>query len=271
MPSEEQLREYARQAILPVEGLGQCGVVVLPDSPTFTAALGTLASNSAFTRDFTNGLSAILGVAEEAGYATAIIDFSPGLASANGHLLSFLNRRYDTRLVLISTSRASDFATAIYEGTWAAARGEFWWRTPVLHLLNMWQEDHVQDKHGGKHSCDQYETTLQRWTDAFLRRGLVASAASGEGDWSRTDSGTQILHWRMWSYLYVLGVPSSGELFSTAALPYDAKVAGNFGPREKREGVGVEFTVDPRALAYDTDWGRELRRALGDRFQAEGV
>jgi hypothetical protein len=73
----------------------------------------------------------------------------------------------------------------------------------------MWRED----AHAGK----DIHKAIKWLANKSVYDGIAAGIAK---DWKTVGSPSAIYYWRMWSYLYWLGVPKSGSQFTITSLPY---------------------------------------------------
>ena len=101
---------------------------------------------------------------------------------------------------------------------------------------------------------------LSRWTNEFGQHGINCSV---KRTFDKTTSASQVYYWRLWSYLYVVGVQRSAERISICDLPYDPEVAKMLTPFFFKE---VGFHVNTKKL-LTTKWGEKLRKTLDEHFR----
>jgi hypothetical protein len=166
----------------------------------------------------------------------------------NGSLLRWLCDNYSTRLILLSSTRAPDLATAIYDGTWAGADGEFEWVKPVLLLVNMWE---------GKLNLEELLTT---WVETFTRLTIDKNLNL---KWNETTSATQIYFWRMWCYLYVHGVKRSFNVIKLDSLERDDKLRQLLSAPLQLES-SLEFKIYFNWL-FNSPWMKQVIESLNDK------
>jgi MinD-like ATPase involved in chromosome partitioning or flagellar assembly len=232
--------------------------VVLPDSPTVT---GTTVAPKYFNP--LESSKPILAIAElikrrrDRGRNTPpfnfnylIIDLGPGLFGTNGLLFSWLTSRYQTSLLLVSSPRAFDLATTLYESVWLSAPKYMQWKRPILQFLNMWPD---KDK--------TVQTMLNEKTNDTLAKVLRPEPGISSTDY--------IMFWRLREYLYVEAVRMAsgditteageqlGERYNIKPLCYDDQLRGllhspELGPLNLDGVKGVDGIVT-------TTWYKEFK------------
>jgi len=187
---KKKMRAMAQKCIFPVRNLTRASAVLLPDSPTFTAAVSSYWNEEVERENVLFAISAVFDALATTNprHTCVVLDCSPGLFGANGFLLQWVSQRFPTSLVVLSSPNASDIGTTLYETLWIAAAGAFRWRRTPLLLANKWPSD-------GK----SLEKTLDTWTGKYVKASVDAALA---GNTEATTSASQIYASRMWSYLY---------------------------------------------------------------------
>jgi hypothetical protein len=228
----------AQNVLLPVndsKGRNQprLRAVVLPDSPTVTGT--TVAPKYSNPLESSKPILAIADLIKsrgKRGRSTAafnfnylIIDLGPGLFGTNGLLFSWLTSRYHTSLLLVSSPRAFDLATTLYESVWLSAPEYMDWKLPILQFLNMWS------------GPGNVQTMLNERTNDTLRRVLNRPATGARSE-PRISSTDYIMFWRLREYLYVEAARTAsgditteaeeqlGERYNIKPLPYDDQLRG---------------------------------------------
>lgn len=240
----------AAPPLLDLDDAGAGWVVAIPDSPTFAAHCDAYVSEDLERDVLIQGLQHILATAAADECSTVIVDLGPGIVAANGVVLRWLSHHYHTRIMLLTTARASDFANSVYEGTWASAMGEFGWQLPILHVINLWQ------------SSSPPGTVLPTWANQFIWKCLKACVSAQQGPAATLDvtSADMIFFWRLWSYLYVLGVSRAEKQFKTISLPYAEEMRTVHDPPPEN---GRVFKLESDRI-IDSPWGRQLvERVVG--------
>jgi hypothetical protein len=229
------------------EGENESRVVLMPDSPTLCGRLENYWTRVGESTGLQETLDIMLDAAKNK-FDYIFLDFSPGLVGRNGSLLRWLCDNYSTRLILLSSTRAPDLATAIYDGTWAGADGEFEWVKPVLLLVNMWE---------GKLNLEELLTT---WVETFTRLTIDKNLNL---KWNETTSATQIYFWRMWCYLYVHGVKRSFNVIKLDSLERDDKLRQLLSAPLQLES-SLEFKIYFNWL-FNSPWMKQVIESLNDK------
>lgn len=255
-----ELKDLIRQSLLEIAVKKQNGdtkgdetkratraAVVLPDSLTFCSLLGDRALVESGRKWLLAGLRALMDAIappvdhhpsddHRASYTNVIFDFGSGLYGTNDVFFRWLSRHYPCSLIVVSSPRATDFATCLYESTWLSAAGDFRWKTPVLNLVNMWPSN----------KCDCFLATVDGWASDWLGRAIDA----GYGGPKQT-SGAQIYSWRIWSYLYHRGLSGVGKTNATIdVLPHTSRIREITGPPTSNRPGPIEFGALARTRWY---------------------
>ena len=268
-----------KESFLKISPPSKGRVVCLPDSPTLCGRLDTDLRWEHF-REYValqKTLSPMLETAKKQRFDYVILDFSPGLVGRNGPILRWLCEHYRTRLLLVSSTRAPDLATALYDGTWAAAEGEFKWYKSVVHLINMWPEEQQQrnlntipiiwlllreiNSIAGilfLRRSPTLEKVLEDWTEDFAVRAIRTNLKSA---WNSNTSASQIYFWRMWCYLYLHGIKKrSKRMMRIGYLPRDKDLTEMLSVPIQSE---AEFKIDDNKL-LQSRWMTKLLEAFPD-------
>jgi hypothetical protein len=166
--------------------------VCLPESPTFCAEVARHWSDGS-PEILINAVDHCIQALKSRGCEYVVLDLAPGVYGTNGRLVRWLTK-YPTLPILLTSSRASDVATSIYEAPWLSSRYEFDWDGPMLHLVNRWAFDESSAK------------LLLKWADQALKTALEAAHTNNFGIIS---SATQIHAKRFWPIYYQLGLDST--------------------------------------------------------------
>lgn len=253
--NESQLRSKAADIILRVHGDDNKGVVLLPDSPTVSQMLYNRLSDPESPSDLLMPIRAVLEAAIEKQYTNVILDLPPGLIGTNGVLLNFISQFCRTQLLLVSSARASDLATSIYEGIFIAAEGEINVVKPVHYFVNMWR----RTTDGGD-LRRELKPWLDVWTNRCIERAIKGSmhAATNVKD---ATTGDYVFHWRIWSYLYWRSVSRSKDNMRIEPLPYSEELAELLSIPERAD---TEFFIDLTALTDQKDgWYGAFSTVMG--------
>jgi hypothetical protein len=184
--------------ILPVSGhklpnSNRLAAVLIPDSPTVTGVEVTARYfNSLQWPAILIPLGRLIDRIKKQGCKYVILDLGPGLFGTNGALFSSLMEKYHTSMILMSSPRSFDIASALYEGFWLGAETSLPWQRQILQLLNFWPREDGNIDDSFCQLIDQYYM-------------MMFNHDFGLSECSPT-SGQYILFWRLRSYLYKLAV-----------------------------------------------------------------
>jgi len=266
--SREERKSEAESLILHPKDAEAIGVCLLPDSPTYCALVSALTHKELDRDDFITGLEAVLDASADAkhSYKNVIIDLGPGLYGMNGPVLRWLSNQYSTQAIIVSSPRSCDLATSLYESAWLAAQGDFGWRKgkPILHLVNMLPAEQ-QISSGESDLPEQFAC----YVDDLANRCVMSAIRSN----TLCDSGSmhtanQVYAWRMWTYLYLVGVPWAQHRLRLHVLPEEPKFRRIQNPMlEGRDDV--QF-VDSHSLVEDNEWFPYLRSAYEGAVDRKG-
>jgi len=195
--------------------------IVLPDSPNVTGI--ELATNYSNPFESPNVIVALRSLIEKRAdrlpdgkrgfnFTHLVIDLGPGLFGTNGLLFTWLTTQYPTSLLLVSSPRAFDLATSLYESVWLSTPQYLSWNRPIMQFLNMWSGP-----------PDKIDDLLQDKTNKTLKKVLARE------DLTSTDC---IMFWRLREFLYGVAVKNAsgaistdtqklGDRYNIRALPYD--------------------------------------------------
>jgi len=250
-PRSEALERMAADLILPVDDEHHQGAVVLPDSPTFCSQVAARRDDEVDRSAFLASLDGVMAAAKSEGYRNVILDLGPGTYGINGAVFSWVARRYPATLILMSSPRAFDLASSLYEASWLSAAGECAWQGGVLHLVNMWK--------GAPRSL---LGKLDKWADEYVPAAMEASIALPGPN---ITPASLIYAWRLWSYLYVRSLARLRERL-VRQLPEDPRIrALSLPPEDDRP-----FSVDAKAL-QESSWYKHLADILAPISDPNGA
>ena len=226
---------------------GRHAVVPLPDSPTFCGLIERFWRGAAGQSDAVIAIDSMIEAVAEEGFENVVLDLGSGLSGVHSDLLRWITNKYRTHGIIVSTPRVADLVTSLYEASWMAARGEYRWEGPLVHLVNCWTN-----------ADESYKAQLAQWVDVAIANSLESSLLN---QWDNTDSSTQVIAFRLWSVLYLLAVPDVYEKsrLVVADLPYDPELRDILSfPTTSPEWKGPN--LDP---LMDREWTRRLLEHLG--------
>lgn len=263
--SPAELAEVINNSIYQLGREDNRAAVVLPDSLTFSAELDTLSIVEAGRVEILLALRTLLdtlsGATSTTGnrYKNVIIDFRAGLYGSNGIVFRSLCRKFPCSAIIVSSPRATDFTTCLYESTWLSAAGEFEWEGLVTNLVNMWPST----------ECSDFWSTVDRWADVWLSTAIAASLTKGEPSLS---SGAQIYAWRIWSYLYHRGLDAVGKASSTIqALPDDDDIrylTSAEATSARAAAINAVRPLELKALSESNWYRNHLKRHFDELYAA---
>lgn len=185
--SNIDLLKMAEDVILSCKDEPKLSAILLPESPTYCAKIAR-----AWAQDHSGkiirALSACISALEsKKDCEYVIIDFGPGVYGTNGAILKWASNYLNATPIVLTSSRASDIATSIYETPWLAAKYEFEWCTPLLHFINRWPYEE---------SC---VSKILKWANHSVSDAIEASL---EGKKTDVSSATLIHSKRFWPIMY---------------------------------------------------------------------
>lgn len=227
----------------------QIAAVLLPDSPTVTTIQVTSKYfNNNEWADILIPLKRLMDHIRAREYKYVVLDLGPGLFGTNGALFSSLMAKYSTSLILMSSPRTFDIASALYEGFWLGAETSLPWQRQILQLLNFWPEE-------DKDINSRFDALINKYYLSAFDRDFDGV----KGDFT---SGKSILFWRLRSYLYKLAIEqNAASPIIMRPLQYDKKLRAKLGSN----GAG---TLDFKNLRESTWYKQDFVPAVKDWLES---
>lgn len=247
------LDEVSNRTVLKSSDKPNLSLVLLPESPTLCARVATEWSTDVGQR-VRVALSSLMRVLRDQHHCEyVVVDFAPGMYGTNGQIIKWFSMNCLTTPIVLTSSRASDIATSIYESPWLASKHEFEWATPLLHFINRWDYD---------------EGPLQKilhWAENAIEATVKATTDPKN---FRVSSATQIHSKRFWPIFYQYALDNTPDqadaLFSTmqvlAELKEDRAIR-QLSSLDKDPSVNANFKVDFKKLEK-SDWYAQLTNSL---------
>lgn len=251
--------QAAKRAVLHGASGSNMRFICIPESPTFCAEVAQH-WNERDPRSLIEALDLSIEALVAEGCDHIVLDLAPGVYGTNGTIVEWA-ARYPALPILLTSARASDVATSIYEAPWLASDYPFKWRLgPLLHLINRWE------------APGQCGKILKNWSDRSID---VALAAASSGNFCEISSATQIHAKRFWPLYYQLGLDATpdnddileGKQQRLTYLPEDP-IIRTILSLATQNGDKTSFRVDVGEL-HRTAWYKRLA-ALLDRHFKEG-
>lgn len=219
--------------------------VVLPDSPTFCAKVAARWDDDSGRVAIQAALDGCMDALLQRGCQNVVIDMGPGLYGTNAMVIRWASKYHATVPVVLTSPRASDIATSMYETPWLSAGYEFDWAAPLLHVVNRWH--YPEDREPLDRVCTWAEDAIVQLVDA-----------SSTSAYDNVTSASQIHGWRYWPMLYVRSLSGRRELAPgdqvIKFLPEDSAIREVFSP--STEGA-TPFSADITALK-NSDWYQKI-------------
>ncbi len=250
----------AKRAVLHGTSGSNVRFICLPESPTFCAEV-TQYWNDKNPSSLIEALDLSIEALVAEGCDHIVLDLAPGVYGTNGTIVEWA-ARYPALPILLTSARASDVATSIYEAPWLASDYPLKWRLgPLLHLVNRWEAP----GHCGK--------MLKQWSDRSFDAALAAAIS---GNFCEISSATQIHAKRFWPLYYQLGLDATpenddileGKQQRLTYLPEDS-VIRTILSLTTQDGDKMSFRVDVGELRR-TDWYKRLADLLDRHFGESG-
>jgi hypothetical protein len=192
--TEAEVIETANRAIVECRDEPRLLLMLLPESPTFCAEIANAWGQGEYS-EIIEAVSASVQAMSRRGCGYVVVDFAPGLFGTNGAIIKWASATYRASPILLSSSRASDIATSIYEAPWLAAKYEFKWHTPLLHLINRWH----------------YEQPCVEKIVDWANRATEAALDMEIGQGREVSSATEIHSKRFWPIMYQVALDDDGR------------------------------------------------------------
>ncbi len=183
--TRSSILSVASKAVLTSPTEPKLAFVLLPESPTFCADVARAWSQGE-ARNIIKAFDGCIRAMSKIGCDYVVVDFSPGVYGTNGRIIKWASMHYASTPIVMTSSRASDIATSIYEAPWLAAKYEFDWATPLLHFVNRWD----------------YEESCVRRIVAWANEATVAAVNAEIREGRAVSSATEIHSKRFWPIMY---------------------------------------------------------------------
>jgi DNA polymerase III delta prime subunit len=190
----ERMKAAAKRSIVSSLDHSNLYCVLLPESPTFCAEVADAWGRN-YSIEIIHCLEECVAALADKGCQHIILDFAPGLYGTNGAVIKWLSVHYRCSPIVLTSPRVSDIAVSVYETPWLAATHEFEWATPLLHIVNRWQQS------------DPCGEVIAKWADHAVSSAIKASVDPSH----RASSATQIHSKRFWPIMYLIALDSTDE------------------------------------------------------------